>query len=42
MKRVMDMTENLVRIVAFMAGLSAADALEEAGRCLRCDIKDQH
>jgi hypothetical protein len=25
-----------------MAGLTAEDSLEEAGRCLRCDIKDHH
>ncbi len=25
-----------------VVGLSAKDALEEAGRCLRCDVKDHH
>jgi NADH-quinone oxidoreductase subunit F len=34
--------ERVESFVEAMAGLSAADALEEAGRCLRCDIKDQH
>ncbi len=28
--------------VEAMVGLCAEDALEEAGRCLRCDIKDHH
>jgi hypothetical protein len=23
-------------------GLSAAEALDESGRCLRCDIRDHH
>jgi NADH-quinone oxidoreductase subunit F len=34
--------ERAESFVEAMAGLSGDDALDEAGRCLRCDIKDHH
>ena len=34
--------ERAESFVEAMVGLSADDALDEAGRCLRCDIKDHH
>jgi NADH-quinone oxidoreductase subunit F len=34
--------ERVESFVEAMVGLSADDALDEAGRCLRCDIKDHH
>jgi NADH-quinone oxidoreductase subunit F len=34
--------ERAESFVEAMVGLSAEDALDEAGRCLRCDIKDHH
>jgi NADH-quinone oxidoreductase subunit F len=34
--------ERAESFVEALVGLSAEDALDEAGRCLRCDIKDHH
>jgi NADH-quinone oxidoreductase subunit F len=34
--------ERAESFVEAMVGLSAEEALDEAGRCLRCDIKDHH
>ena len=34
--------ERAESFVEAMVGLSAEDAADEAGRCLRCDIKDHH
>ena len=34
--------ERVESFVEAMVGISPADALDEAGRCLRCDIRDHH
>jgi NADH-quinone oxidoreductase subunit F len=34
--------ERVESFVEAMVGLSGDDALEESGRCLRCDVKDHH